>query len=222
MKRMLTLLALLASLSTAASAFDFDDIQFWVGTGSNRAGLIIDWKDGKQPASLAWGYRWDGVARGEDMLAAIVSADPRLYAHVSAPGGFGVALFGVGYDLNDDGFATSPALTFVNGISVGNPNDNRVATDPNDHYKEGWMSAGFWSYWLRPTTTSNWQFSGVGMSGRLLTDGCWDGWSWAASFNAVPPSEPVAAVIPEPTGMAPLVLYVAGMGGLFLRRSRRA
>ncbi len=229
MRRVLSVLALLVALSTSAGAFDFTDIQFWVGTGSKKAGLIIDWKDGKNPASLAWGYRWDGDKKGEDMLAAIVRADPRLYVHVSSSGAYGVALFGTGYDLNDNGFATSPALTFVNGISVGTPNDNRMATDPGDHYREGWWTAGYWSYWLRSSTTSAWTYSGVGMSGRVLEDGCWDGWSWAgASQAAVAPVQPVAAVpptlaaVPEPAGLAPLFLTVSGMGGLFLRRFRKS
>src|SRR3954465_10393847 len=64
-----------------AFAFSFDDITYWVGSGSNRASLAIDWQQGSsQPASLVWGYRWDGIATGAQMLSAIVAEDPRLFA----------------------------------------------------------------------------------------------------------------------------------------------
>ena len=65
----------------SAQPFTFDDIEFWVGTGANRAALVIDWVEGStEPPALVWGYRWDGTARGSDMLTAIVAADPRLFA----------------------------------------------------------------------------------------------------------------------------------------------
>lgn len=221
MRKLMVLLAAIALFASPASAFDFDDIEFWVGTGTNRAGLVIDWNDGKQPVSLARGYRWNGTKTGEDMLAAIAQADSRLYVNVSSPGGFGVALFGVGYDLNENGFGTNPPLNFVNGISVGSPNDNRVASDPADHYREGWNTAGYWSCWLRQSTTANWSFSGVGMSGRTLSNGVWDGWSFAPGFNAQRPATPVAAVVPEPGTLIALAGGLMSLGGLTLRKKTR-
>ncbi|MGQ9651807.1 MAG: PEP-CTERM sorting domain-containing protein [Phycisphaerae bacterium] len=187
--------------TSSAQAITFDDVDYWVGTGSNRAGFVIDWNDGKSAESLVWGYRWDGTKKGEDMLMAIVAADARLFMHVSTPGGYGVALFGAGYDLDGDGvFGVSPALSFdAGGLSVGSPNDSRVPTDSADHWKEGWMTAGYWSYWLGGSGNSPiWGFSGTGMSGRTLTNHCWDGWSWAPGFSGSAPSEPVPAQVPEP------------------------
>lgn len=58
--------------------FSFEDIQFWVGSGSNRAALVIEWHDGTQPDAMVWGYKWDGEASGHDMIVAIAKADPRL------------------------------------------------------------------------------------------------------------------------------------------------
>lgn len=205
--------------ATQAHAVSFDDIQYWVGAGSNRAGFIIDWNDGKTPESLVWGYRWDGTKKGEDMLRDIVAADVRLFAHLSGSGGYGAALYGLGYDLDNDGvFGVSPALAFdAGGLSSGNSNDSRVPTDGDDHWKEGWMSAGYWSYWLGGNGDSpSWGFSGTGMSGRTLTNNCWDGWSWAPGFSSSTPSEPVPAQVPEP--MTALLL---GMGTLCLARRKR-
>lgn len=44
---------LMMAISGSVFAFSFSDIQYWVGTGSNQAGLVIDWNDGKNPQSLA-------------------------------------------------------------------------------------------------------------------------------------------------------------------------
>src|SRR4051812_7181082 len=64
-----------------AATFSFDDITYWVGSGSSRSALVIDWSDSSiQPPALVWGYRWDGVKHGNDMLMAIVAADARLFA----------------------------------------------------------------------------------------------------------------------------------------------
>ena len=62
----------------ADASFTFDDIQYWVGNGSNKAALVIEWHDGNRPDAMVWGYRWDGEATGHDMIVAIAQADPRL------------------------------------------------------------------------------------------------------------------------------------------------
>ena len=72
-----------ASSVWSAKAATFDDIQFWTGSGTNRAAVVIDWKDGKNPGALLWGYRWNGAATGLDMLKGVVTADKRLFAHLA-------------------------------------------------------------------------------------------------------------------------------------------
>ena len=51
----------------------FSDILYWVGEGANEAVLAVNWAD----TALAWGYRWNGTATVESMMAAIAAADPR-------------------------------------------------------------------------------------------------------------------------------------------------
>ena len=63
----------------ADASFTFDDIQYWVGNGSNKAALVIEWHDGNRPDAMVWGYRWDGEATGHDMIVAIAQADHRSY-----------------------------------------------------------------------------------------------------------------------------------------------
>lgn len=226
MKRTITLALLIFSVAmlaaSCASAFDFSDIQFWTGSGSNEAALVIDWNDGKTPESIAWGYRWNGTATGYDMFQAVL-ADSRLYASMI----YGDAVFGIGYDLADDG----------SGFVSGSPGDeNGYAVNPSNHYEEGWYVNGYWAYWVAdntngsfPTVTPNgstpsptdWSY-GLGMSSRTLSNGSWDGWSFAAApgWNPVPPNTPAAAVpVPEPGSLAAVLIAMAGMGGLALRRS---
>jgi hypothetical protein len=214
----------LISLGSAglAQAAAFDDIQHWVGTGSNRAAFVVDWNDVKAPESLVWGYRWDGSATGEQMLRAIVAADPRLFAHVGPAGQFGVPLHGVGYDLDDDGtFGVAPPLAFdSSGLATGAGDDTRAPTDVADHWREG-ANSGFWGYYDGGTGASpTWGFGSVGMTDRVLVNNAWDGWSFAPGFADTLPSEPVAAApVPEPAAIG--VVALATLTALS-RRPRRS
>src|SRR5262245_44879430 len=70
-----------AQRTTMAPPFSFSDIKYWIGSGANRAALVIDWDESStQPPALAWGYRWNGTAHGSDLLSAVVADDPRLFA----------------------------------------------------------------------------------------------------------------------------------------------
>jgi hypothetical protein len=200
--------------------FDPSNVDHWVGDGDNTAVMVIDWNDGTQPASLAWGYRWDGLATGEDMLRAIVNADDRLFAKMTAPGSSGISLFGLGYDLNnsgdfgiDDGTAFDPF-----GVAISGPADGAATLDPADHYAEGWNTA-FWAYYIGAGGSFDqvaWDFASTGPTGRLLADGDWDGYSFAPGFNFSAPDMPVAAAVPVPG-----VLLCFGCGVIGASRRRR-
>jgi len=225
MKRALITLALVVVLSTTARAFTFEDIQLWAGTGSNQAALVIDWNDGISPESLVWGFRWDGVATGKDMFDAVLAADSRLFASMEFwPAYNGYTVYGIGYDLNGNG------SSFVVGVREDAPDgypgsENGYATDPLDHYKEGWFT-GYWSYWVAETAgslPSSWGYSGWGLSARQLSNGSWDGWSFVSDMSnwtsAGPPSTPTAATaIPEPSSILALASGVIGLVSFAARR----
>ena len=189
--------------------FSYEDITFWAGSGQKQAVLVIDWNDGINPVSLAWGFRWTGTATGRDMLNAVKQADSRLFEQFGIYGASMV--YGLGYDTDSDGF------TYVSAS-----NDGGYSQDSDDHYREGWTTVGYWSYWNCGTNpyaggewTSPWDY---GLAGRNLTDGCWDGWSFAPASNnwdGGTPDIPVAASIPEPASMA-----VFAMGLLCLKRRK--
>lgn len=228
----LTVCVMVCASPCWAAPFVFNDIQHWVGAGSQRAALVIDW-DGAAATDQAavWGYRWDGTATGKDMLLA-VAADPtaRLFVRVGTPSAFGVPLYGLGYDRNGNGqFGISDGTTFVNGVAVtGVPDASgaSTATDPGDAYREGWYT-GFWHYVTgngNPFDGGAWVEDPTGMSGRTLTNNAWDGYAFDADFSSFSaftdlPANPVAAV-PEPAGPTLVLAAVLFAGWLLWRRAR--
>ena len=225
------LVGVLGSASVASAApysdFGFNDINYWVGTGSNKAALVVDFASPTGTSSYAWGYRWDGTATGEDMFTAIAGStlfrerdggpvagtltgsDRRLYLRASGfGGGLGSSVFGIGYDANGNGGS------FTSGFEGA---ENGSASDPGDLYAEGWFT-GYWAYFVAESTDTSWGYSGLGFSNRELTDGAWDGWSFQRDFVGDVPVTPTAAAagVPEP-GTASL-LIVGAVAALFRRR----
>jgi len=207
------------SIAAAAVVTDYSDIDYWVGTGSKQAALVIAWNDGVAPVSLAWGFRWDGIATGQDMFLAIAGttlgditasgADARLTIYITSFS-FGnaidrIAYAGPGYDHDSAGFLSGGYWEYYN---VGGTFDTPPNGDPNTF-------AGSSSY---PNTggAPEWASSFTGFTDRVLSDGSWDAWSFAPGFVSQGVLVPVAAV-PEPHAL--LLIFLAG-GILLFFRSR--
>lgn len=87
MKKLIFLFAFFAAHFIYAQ-FTGDDVKFFVGEGSQTAYLIVDFKDGTDDRSYAWGFRYN---EGEnlsfaDMLNAIDDAEPN-FTHVTSYAG---------------------------------------------------------------------------------------------------------------------------------------
>jgi hypothetical protein len=193
-------------IAASAATFSFDDIRYWVGTGDNRAALVIDWvENAADPPALVWGYRWDGVATGADMLRDVVTADNRLFAKFGGSIATPVSVYGLGYDTNDDGvFALDDSTTFNSvGIAITEPADAATSITSGDHYAEGWY-LGFWHYGMataNPFDDGAWADAPNGMAGRNLANGDWDSWTYSPTFNfASFGVNPQAAPSPFPPG----------------------
>ena len=193
---------LLSNGAAAGPVSSFGDIDYWVGSGSNRAAVAVDWdKNSTATPALVWGFRWDGTATGQTMLNAIVAADPRLFAKSEGHGSLGSAVYGLGYDDGDGDFALDDDTSFDElGFSVSTgPADLAMPLDADDFYREGWFT-GYWHYGTslgNPYDGGSWKASQVGMTGRTLRDGDWDSWVFTESFSAMPYAEnPVAAEPP--------------------------
>jgi hypothetical protein len=202
------LLLIVFHVAPARAAFTFDDIEFWVGSGDKHAALVIDWVENNPTVpALAWGYRWNGVATGRDMLGAIVEADDRLYVkfndrlddptHVDP-----TIVYGIGYDTDNDGeFGIDDGTTFDEfGRAFGNaPFFGSGATDPGDYYAEGWTFA-FWHFGVEspdgtnPYVGGGWSSTNDGIATRDLVDGSWDSWAFDGST-----SPPFIAFAENPT-----------------------
>ncbi|MDE6391965.1 MAG: leucine-rich repeat domain-containing protein [Muribaculaceae bacterium] len=188
--------------------FTFDDIENWTGTGENKAALVIQWNDPRETHAIVFGYRWDGLATGTDMIKAVVKNNPRLYTlmqytNVSSPtdplGGYTINGFGWDADndgdialvdtkdgeiyTSEDGFFEHPrGYVPGSGGSSDYDYDDWLALDEDDYWGAGWFLS-YWSYWVGPLGEtllySNW-----GASGRVLEDGACDGWNF--SLNMYP------------------------------------
>ncbi|MEN6519687.1 MAG: PEP-CTERM sorting domain-containing protein [Armatimonadota bacterium] len=192
----LALLIVLAAVlaGSSASAFSFDDIQLWAGSGSNKAALVIDWNDGKEPQSMVWGYRWDGTATGKNMFDAVLALDSRLYA----------------------------SMEYWESYNSYSVNSINYVSDSANHYAEG-MASSYWAYYIAETNSSlptKWDYSGWDISARPLSNGSWDGWSYAADWHSPePPSTPTSAPsVPEPSGILALGSGALGLIGFVTRR----
>ena len=61
--RRTAVMAGMAVLATCFSwGFSFNDIHYWVGEGSKKCGVVIDW--GKAGQIRAWGYKWTSSTSG--------------------------------------------------------------------------------------------------------------------------------------------------------------
>lgn len=204
--------------------FTMDMIKFWAGEGENKAALVIQWNDDKEKNALVFGYRWDGLATGADMIKAVVAAYPRLYTliqytNVSSPtdplGGY--TINGFGWDTDNDGDIglidtkdnqeyRTPNGVFIHprgydpdkGGSSDYDYDDWVAVDKDDLWGAGWYLS-YWSYWVKDDYKSMFSYSGWGASGRVLQDGSWDGWNFSLDMIPRDWKEFVAApaLIPE-------------------------
>ncbi|MCD9855437.1 DUF5074 domain-containing protein [Epilithonimonas sp. JDS] len=172
--------------------FNFDDIVYWVGTGTNEAAFVVQWNDSKNPDAMVWGFRWNGTATGEDMLKAIAKTDKRFFTLLYQGTQFGSAVGGLGFDLDGNdtnalyksGNNTYP-LYPVDGIinTTSYDFDDYTAKDADDHWGSAWYT-GYWSYWVKDPTDSDFGYSGLGASSRQLMNGSWDVWNFNPNMES--------------------------------------
>lgn len=189
---------MLACASVCAFAFTMSDIQNWSGEGANEAALVIQWNVDGETNAMAFGFRWDGEATGFDMMSAVAKNNPRLY-YLTHSTQYGNTLAGLGWDTDDDGDlglmfnGTRYDLNADSYVETDEYNyDSWTAADPDDMWQSGWYK-GFWGYFLKDSGEKDWVFSSIGISGRQLTDGCWDGWTFEPGFQQQPWKEIVSA-----------------------------
>jgi len=87
-----------------AAAFGMDNIQYWVGQGTNECAIVVDFNDGSvERCSFAWGYRWNGTAPSvKTILDKITAKDSRLKMFTSTSQ-YGSFIEAFAYDVDGDG-----------------------------------------------------------------------------------------------------------------------
>lgn len=184
----------------ADESFTMDDILNWSGEGENQAALVVQWNVNGEENALVWGYRWTGKASGEMMIQAVASTDPRFYYMVLTGTGYGTAIGGLGYDVDQSGdFAIEKEgkVSYPNEkncfpITGYYPFDGYTSVQQDDYWQSGWYK-GYWSYWLKSSDKASWTYSGLGATSRQLTNGCWDGWKFSVNMNNNIPWKPMKA-----------------------------
>ena len=186
----LAAVAAAAAICTAPAAFadgvfSFDDVHYWVGEGTNRAVVVVDWNDGPGTA-LAWGYRWDGggvsAARA---ISDIAHEDSRLH-YVSSQSQWGTSVDGFGYDVADVAAAFDPACATSSDAAA------LAAAYAGPFYWAQSVGAG------DDAGSVKWDY-GSGVDFDTLSDGAWYGFkktNWMTWEDSTPSREVVAAESP--------------------------
>ncbi|MDQ8190335.1 PEP-CTERM sorting domain-containing protein [Roseibacillus persicicus] len=210
------------SLVSGAVVTTSDQLEFVVGAGANLSVLVFDFNDGSSQSSFAWGYRWDGSASGEDMLAAVAGADANLTLDSSSFVG-NVSYFD-GSTLHsaasDFGAGAVSWGYYLAGGFAGDDSMNNGNVDTPASILGGGVTYPT-TFTISPTGASANSF---GDSGRLLADGSWDVWSFGPynpgtyAHEEPPGSEaPAAASVPEPASTG---LFASFLLCWSLRRKR--
>ncbi|MCX5634463.1 MAG: hypothetical protein NTW55_01280 [Planctomycetota bacterium] len=139
-----SVISLVLVFLTAANvcAYTLDDclIEYWAGSGSNRAVVVIDFG----PASYAFGYRWDGGTKyGKDLMAAVDLAGAMNYNQS----------YGFLNTISYDGYLNAgqngwPGDWWVYFTST----DGASWTDASVGFADRVLSNGSWDGWAVQTT----------------------------------------------------------------------
>lgn len=180
--------------AATTTGIDFDKIERWTGTGDCRAALAIKWSsDQNDGKTLVWGYRWNSgdTKTGEDLLRAVVKADPALYA-MATNSAWGLYLGGFGYDGDGDRYVTLTTMTDEiyprNGVfdipSSEFPTSASTKWGDGDAWNTGEADySTYWSYYVADNAAEPLAYAQTGATGRTLTDGCVDAYVFADGSN---------------------------------------
>ena len=188
--------------------FTMNDITYWVGEGSNRAALVIDFHLTEGEDAYVWGYRFDGEKSGADMFMDIVKADPRL-SYVGLYGAYGLSISAIAYQAGEKVSNPKPAF-LLNGSKL--KNDGKGFTEITDYdiidllkfedetalLRTGWKKIGYWSYHTKDTRLDPFHYSQIGVTGRTLTDGSWDALSFQIGWEQWEGNPPSKKFRPAP------------------------
>ncbi len=185
----LRIMVVMAALSgvTRAAGMDLDRIEQWFGSGTNRAGMVVDWHDGSRVHALAWGFRWNGSATSLDLWQAATNAPTGLSGRLTN------TLFG-------------PRVTAVEYRRPRRPGDRLPQTGPHDVFHTAYafdhtgavFRTGAWTHWTGAHAAAcappSFSRCATSLTARILINNGWDAWTFTSGPTPRPPGFAMAAV----------------------------
>ncbi|MBU3666646.1 MAG: PEP-CTERM sorting domain-containing protein [Chthoniobacterales bacterium] len=208
----------LTSWSQLITVSSFDDIQYWAGSGTNRAALVLEFSNAVTPSSIAWGYQWNGISTADSMLFALAGA----ITGSNAPSPLAGSDMRLSVDVS---FFANPRGYFVNTIrydqnGLPSPWSQSIRFIQNNYFGDGTYptiysldSTGLWS--------SSFTQAQVGMSDLVLSDGMWVGFAQSDGIADPRAFAQAVAAVPEPSSLALLVLTLSLALATKLKTPRR-
>ncbi|MGM9819860.1 MAG: fibronectin type III domain-containing protein, partial [Candidatus Onthomorpha sp.] len=160
------------TLGTAPNGvFTAANIEYWVGSGSNEAALVLVFNDGKTPHALVWGYRYDGTKTMKQMCYDIAAADPRFFfqecggTNPSCVVGFGVDANGNGsFSLQNPDSPSDVVNPTTQNINPSTDVDGFIPVEDEDRWQAGFSM----TYWF--LTSNGWTNNINGWVGAVWSD----------------------------------------------------
>lgn len=217
-----------AAAGQAGIVGDFGDILFWAGSGTNQAALVLDFGTAAPqatPRAIAWGYRWNGVAKLDDMVFALTGSISGSNVPAPVPGSDPrLGITATYYTSFQSYFIAEIAYDQV-GLPAGWSQEMRSLV--NDFDTDSAIAQ-----YEAPDAGGTWPLAGalavspLGPADTGLATGGWYGYVVAAydpttfEYPATLSFYQPTAAIPEPAA-GPLVASGAAALGERLRRRRR-
>lgn len=196
-------------------SMSFDDINYWVGSGSNQAAVVVKWNDGKSDDALVWGYKWNGEVKAIDMLKDIAKTDARFYMLLNEGGTVNIG--GIGFDLNgknttaiiNNGNVTYPLYPVDGLVKVTTSEfDGYTILDAEDHWGAGVSTAGVWNYLVMNDGESAFSAESESVLNKVVANNSWNAWNFDTSLSGVELGTDFVAVSPY---VEPVIDYTKGI-----------
>ena len=179
------LCATVSVMSSPVRGFTLNDIHFWVGEGTNRCAVALDFGD----ESLAWGYKWNGTCTNLlEVMSRIVDQDHRLVMGCQGMTSAYADLYFFGYD-KDDG-----AASWDKDTGLTSSTNALWGLEDRAYYSQWWVLYGPMNGSAFPTTPQ--RSSSLAANSIVPVDGDWFVFAIGSPFDANWNEAPAVLQIP--------------------------
>lgn len=209
---LVTLVALF--IATPSQALIVRDI----GTGTDTSYLYIQFADQPENSVLfrySYDYSESTPVTGSQLIFDIANTAGSLFSSSGNGGSTDLGGFYFAYEFTYNGYSEYGDFTTPKSWNYYTAGGLDVVYDP-ETFTPVWGPGGVGDYTLTAVAEGAWASSMVGSSGRVITPGSWDGWTYGSYPGPVPDVAPV----PEPSTY--LLIFSGAILLIVARRFRRA